>query len=97
MHVQPFSQRFNSPPSNAENIKYGRPDASDEQVEAAARAANAHAFIEALPEQYDTKVCPQPGLPALTVGAVGAAISCCCLGANACIDAPVPATLASQP
>ncbi len=40
----------------AENIKYGRPDASDEQVEAAARAANAHAFIEALPEQYDTKV-----------------------------------------
>ena len=39
----------------AENIKYGRPDATDEQVEAAARAANAHAFIEALPEQYDTK------------------------------------------
>ena len=40
----------------AENIRYGRPDATDEQVEAAARAANAHTFISALPEQYNTKV-----------------------------------------
>ncbi len=38
------------------NIAYGRPDASDEAVEAAARAANAHAFVRALPEGYDTMV-----------------------------------------
>ncbi len=39
-----------------ENILYGRPDATPEAVEAAARAANAHAFIQALPEGYDTPV-----------------------------------------
>ncbi|MFD7659557.1 ABC transporter ATP-binding protein [Actinosynnema sp. NPDC059797] len=38
------------------NIAYGRPDASDEQVRAAARAAEAHSFIEALPNGYDTVV-----------------------------------------
>jgi ABC-type multidrug transport system fused ATPase/permease subunit len=43
-------------PPAAENIRYGAPDASDEQVEAAARAANAHSFIARLPEQYHTKV-----------------------------------------
>ncbi|HWA15708.1 MAG TPA: ATP-binding cassette domain-containing protein, partial [Gemmatimonadales bacterium] len=36
------------------NIAYGRPDASPEQVEAAARAANAHEFIALLPQGYDT-------------------------------------------
>ncbi|HEX2211625.1 MAG TPA: ABC transporter ATP-binding protein [Longimicrobium sp.] len=36
------------------NIAYGRTDATQEQVEAAARAANAHAFIAALPQGYDT-------------------------------------------
>lgn len=36
------------------NIAYGRPDASQADVEAAARAAHAHAFIAALPEGYDT-------------------------------------------
>ena len=40
--------------SVADNIRYGRPDASLEQVEEAARAANAHQFIEALPEGYST-------------------------------------------
>lgn len=40
----------------SENIRYGRPDASDEQVEAAARAANAHVFISKLPEMYGTKL-----------------------------------------
>ena len=39
-----------------ENIAYGRPDATPEQVEAAARAANAHEFIERLPEGYATVV-----------------------------------------
>jgi ATP-binding cassette subfamily B protein len=39
-----------------ENIAYGRPDASDEQIAEAARAANAHEFIAALPEGYRTQV-----------------------------------------
>ncbi|MGX1270124.1 ATP-binding cassette subfamily B protein [Streptomyces phaeoluteigriseus] len=38
------------------NIAYGRPDATDEEIEAAARAAQADRFIAALPEGYDTKV-----------------------------------------
>jgi ATP-binding cassette subfamily B protein len=39
-----------------ENIRYGRPDASDGEVMAAARAAYAHDFVSALPEGYETKV-----------------------------------------
>ncbi len=42
--------------SIAENILYGRPDASDEDVIAAARAANAHDFISSFPDGYDTLV-----------------------------------------
>jgi ATP-binding cassette subfamily B protein len=38
------------------NILYGRPDASHEEVVAAAEAANAHDFVSALPEGYDTQV-----------------------------------------
>lgn len=38
------------------NIAYGRVDASPEAIERAARAANAHGFIEQLPEGYDTVV-----------------------------------------
>ena len=38
--------------SAAENIRYGRPDASDAEVEAAARAAAAHDFVMALPQGY---------------------------------------------
>ncbi len=37
------------------NIAYSRPDASQAEVEAAARAAAAHEFITALPEGYDTR------------------------------------------
>ncbi len=40
--------------SIAQNIGYGRDDASREDVEAAARAVDAHGFIAALPEGYDT-------------------------------------------
>ncbi|MCW1094134.1 ABC transporter ATP-binding protein/permease [Streptomyces sp. RS2] len=38
------------------NIAYGRPDATDEEVETAARAAQAHGFITELPEGYGTTV-----------------------------------------
>ena len=37
-----------------ENIRYGRPEASADEVHAAARAAFAHDFLQALPEGYDT-------------------------------------------
>ncbi|HEV2604310.1 MAG TPA: ABC transporter transmembrane domain-containing protein [Microvirga sp.] len=40
----------------AENIRYGRLDASDEEVREAARLASAHAFIAALPDGYDTTI-----------------------------------------
>ena len=40
--------------SALENIRYGKPDASDDDVKASARAAFAHEFISALPEGYDT-------------------------------------------
>ena len=39
-----------------ENIAYGRPDASDELVRAAARAAGAETFIDSLPEGFDSEV-----------------------------------------
>jgi subfamily B ATP-binding cassette protein MsbA len=42
--------------SAAENIRYGRPDASMEEIVEAARLANADEFISALPEGYDTLV-----------------------------------------
>ncbi|WP_297619740.1 ABC transporter transmembrane domain-containing protein [uncultured Roseicyclus sp.] len=42
--------------SARENIRFGRPDASDAEVEAAAKAAAAHAFLMALPQGYDTYV-----------------------------------------
>ncbi|MEK6273112.1 MAG: ABC transporter ATP-binding protein [Actinomycetota bacterium] len=42
--------------SVSENIAYARPDASREEVEQAARRAQAHGFIERLPEGYDTLV-----------------------------------------
>ncbi|HEY1624880.1 MAG TPA: ABC transporter ATP-binding protein [Streptosporangiaceae bacterium] len=39
-----------------DNIRLGRPDATDEEIEAAARAIGAHDFIAALPEGYGTSV-----------------------------------------
>jgi ATP-binding cassette subfamily B multidrug efflux pump len=38
------------------NIRFGRPDATDEEVMAAARLARAHDFIERLPEGYQTRL-----------------------------------------
>ena len=39
-----------------ENIRYGKPDATDEEVIRAAKAANAHDFIMEMPEDYDTDI-----------------------------------------
>lgn len=39
-----------------DNIRYGRPDATDEEVEEAAIAAEAHSFILELPQGYDTEL-----------------------------------------
>jgi ATP-binding cassette subfamily B multidrug efflux pump len=39
-----------------DNIRYGRPEASDEEVVAAAKAAQAHDFIQRLPRGYDSRV-----------------------------------------
>ncbi|WP_134683702.1 ABC transporter ATP-binding protein [Brevibacillus migulae] len=44
-----------------ENIKYGRPDATDDEVQAAARMANAHTFISRLPQRYDTMLSENGG------------------------------------
>jgi ATP-binding cassette, subfamily B, bacterial len=51
-----LQEPFLFPLSVAENISYGRPEASREEIEAAARAANARAFIERLPRGYDTVI-----------------------------------------
>ena len=39
-----------------ENIAYGKPNATDEEIIAAAKSANAHVFVERFPEKYDTIV-----------------------------------------
>src|SRR5215211_500171 len=52
--VQQESFLFNT--SALENLRYGRPGATRAEVEAAARAANAHGFLSALAEGYDTLV-----------------------------------------
>lgn len=44
------------------NIAVGRPDASDEEIIAAAKSAHAHSFIRRLPKGYDTVIGPDSGL-----------------------------------
>jgi ATP-binding cassette subfamily B protein/subfamily B ATP-binding cassette protein MsbA len=44
------------PTTVAENIAYGKPEATIEEIEAAAHAANASGFIERLPQQYQTVI-----------------------------------------
>ncbi|RYZ46576.1 MAG: ATP-binding cassette domain-containing protein, partial [Myxococcaceae bacterium] len=39
-----------------DNLRHARPDATREEVEAAARVANADTFIQALPQGYDTRI-----------------------------------------
>ena len=45
----------------ADNIRFGRPDATDEQIRAAAAAVGADRFIAALPDGYDTDVASRGG------------------------------------
>ena len=40
----------------ADNVRFGRPDAGDDEVQEAARMANAHEFILALPDGYNTEI-----------------------------------------
>ena len=42
--------------SIAKNIKYGNPSATQQQIEEAAKLANAHDFIASFPDGYDTQV-----------------------------------------
>jgi ATP-binding cassette subfamily B protein len=51
-----FDDSFLFSASVLSNIAFGRPDASVDEVESAARAAGAHEFIELLPEGYETVV-----------------------------------------
>ncbi|WP_436492013.1 ABC transporter ATP-binding protein [Actinokineospora sp. HUAS TT18] len=51
-----FEEAFLFSDSVRSNIAYGRPEATDEDIHAAAKAAQAHEFIEALPNGYDTVV-----------------------------------------
>jgi len=51
-----LQEPFLFPFTIAENIAYGRPGATRQEIEAAARAANAHEFIERLDEGYDTVI-----------------------------------------
>ena len=44
-----------------ENIRYGRPDATKDQVIEAAKAAHAHSFIKRLPDGYDTVISEDGG------------------------------------
>ncbi len=44
-----------------ENIAYGKPDATDEEILAAAKAAHAHSFIKRLPKGYDTIIAEDGG------------------------------------
>jgi len=51
-----FQDAFLFAGSVADNIRLGRPEATPDQVQAAARAAQAHEFVAALPQGYDTPV-----------------------------------------
>ena len=50
-----------SPGTIADNLRYGRLDATDAEIEEAARAAHAHEFISRLPKRYDTPIAEAGG------------------------------------
>src|SRR6185503_14221278 len=51
-----LQEPFLFPISVGENIAYGKPQATSHEIEAAAKAANAHEFILRLPQGYDTVI-----------------------------------------
>ncbi|HEV2761031.1 MAG TPA: ABC transporter ATP-binding protein, partial [Acidimicrobiales bacterium] len=51
-----FEESFLFSDTVAANIAYGRPDATEDEITAAARAAEAHEFVVALPDGYDTRL-----------------------------------------
>ena len=51
-----LQEPFLFPMTIAQNIAFGRPAATRAEIEAAARAANAHSFIERMPDGYDTLI-----------------------------------------
>ncbi|HYO50647.1 MAG TPA: ATP-binding cassette domain-containing protein, partial [Chloroflexia bacterium] len=51
-----LQEPFLFPMSVAENVAYGRPNASRKKIKAACKAANAHEFIQQLPDGYDTVI-----------------------------------------
>ena len=57
---------FHTSGSIADNIRFGRPNATDEEVERAAKLANAHEFITAKPDGIRTRV--QGGASNLSIG-----------------------------
>lgn len=57
-----FQDTFLFGTSVRENVRFGRQGATDDEVEAAARAAHAHEFIVALPDGYGTEVGERGGL-----------------------------------
>ena len=64
-----------------ENIAYGKPDATEEEIVGAAKAAHAHSFIRRLPQGYDTVISrgrrqPVPGAEAAAVHRPGDAAAC---------------------
>lgn len=57
LHVGVVSQEpFLFDDTIVENIRYGRPDASMDEIERATKAARAHDFIDHLPERYETRI-----------------------------------------
>jgi ATP-binding cassette subfamily B protein len=53
----PSESGFRAPQATvADNIRFGRPNATRAEIEDAARAIGAHEFIAALPDGYDTEV-----------------------------------------
>lgn len=53
-----------------ENIRYGRLDAADEEIETAAKAVNAHSFIMQMEHGYDTEILVQQGIESLLRGRI---------------------------
>ena len=71
--------------SVADNLRLGRPDASDADMIAAARAANAHDFISALPDGYATRIGErEPCCRAASASVSRLPVRCCAMRRSCC-------------